>query len=402
MIQISNADQKLIKTLPQGFAGILGHHPKFGFVSEQAHQSRIEQRRRQGFPDRPLPEWNFQFQVSDSGTVSAVRGCEVTKAGDQRWNLRTPQGEFVISTDQSAALAFATVAPQPENTLDRVTRWIPLLALLFLLVFVGLVGTRMMTPSENTAAKADSTVETVHVEIPKELLKPQAIAVQEEAIPTEVKNNPDAKAHKALPKALGFLGLLGSKELKKAVGGAPLVPGASPGAGSGGTEGSGGEMLTGIGQGVKRTTVGNSGVAGLGGVGTKGKGGGGGGYGTALIGSGNGKGLTSMPTADEVVLDGGLDKGVILATIAKHLDEVRACYERGLEAHPGLEGQIDTTFEISGTGKLNYARVTRSTLGSPQVEQCIVQRMLTWNFPKPVGGVNMKVNYPFMLRPVGT
>jgi hypothetical protein len=205
-------------------------------------------------------------------------------------------------------------------------------------------------------------------------------------------------------KNLGFLGLIGDKNLKKNTNGAPTkLTKASAGAGPGGLEGSGGEMLVGLGEGLKKTTVGNSGVAGLGGIGTKGAGGGKGGYGNSLVASGNGKGLQELSiTNSDMVLDGGLSKYAINATIAKYLNQVRRCYEDELKLYPALEGLVTVDFEVGGLGKLNYARTAKSTLDNKNVQNCINQKMMTWDFPKPKGGVNVKVSYPFMLRPVGT
>jgi hypothetical protein len=58
-------------------------------------------------------------------------------------------------------------------------------------------------------------------------------------------------------------------------------------------------------------------------------------------------------------------------------------------------------FVIAGSGAVSSAKVGKSSLGNSQVEGCIENKMLNWQFPKPVGGVNVKVNYPFVLRPVG-
>ena len=146
--------------------------------------------------------------------------------------------------------------------------------------------------------------------------------------------------------------------------------------------------------------MGNTGTAGLGGIGTKGAGGGLGGYGNSLIGSGEGKGLTTMALAQDLVLEGGLDRSVIQATIAKYLSQVRACYEGGLQKKPDLQGTVAMAFQINPTGELNYSRVAKSSLGDPQVENCIATRMMSWKFPKPVGGVSQKVEYPFNLRPI--
>lgn len=104
----------------------------------------------------------------------------------------------------------------------------------------------------------------------------------------------------------------------------------------------------------------------------------------------------------DLVLNGGLSKYAINATIAKYLNQVRRCYEDELKLHPALEGLVTVDFEVGASGRLNFARTAKSTLDSKKVQDCINQRMMTWEFPKPKGGVNVKVSYPFMLRPVGT
>ena len=178
---------------------------------------------------------------------------------------------------------------------------------------------------------------------------------------------------------------------------------ATAGAGKGGDAGSGGEVLTGLGKGLKKITVGNTGVAGLGGIGTKGAGGGKGGYGNTMVASGEGIGITGISvSSNDMVLDGGLSRYAINATIAKYLSQVRRCYENGLNKKPDLEGLVTVAFEIGGSGMLNYSNVHKSSLRDTVVEKCITTKMMSWKFPKPKGGVNVKVNYPFMLRPVGT
>jgi hypothetical protein len=152
---------------------------------------------------------------------------------------------------------------------------------------------------------------------------------------------------------------------------------------------------------VRATTVGNSGVQGLGGVGTKGIGGGGGGYGDVAIASGVGRGISAVAVSQGVGVDGGLDRHVIQATIAKYLSQVRACYEDRLRVNPGLEGTLTMDFEIGPSGRLNFSKVKSSTVGDPAVGNCVSAKMMGWEFPKPRGGVNVKVNYPFALRPVG-
>jgi hypothetical protein len=243
---------------------------------------------------------------------------------------------------------------------------------------------------------------------PRPRTHPHSVAPRERKLASRVEKKAKAGGA-AVTQNLGFLSLLGKRDLSKALGGVPSpLKQVSAGAGTQGKAGSGGELLVGMGMGLKRSSVGNTGVRGLGGVGTHGAGGGAGGYGTSLLGSGgtgnglgtpgSGRALAAVPLTDEMVLEGGLDKSVIQATIAKYLSQVRACYESGLQHSPGLTGQITMEFEIGASGGLNYSRVMRSSLANEGVESCIRERMLGWKFPRPLGGVQVKVSYPFLLR----
>ena len=107
-----------------------------------------------------------------------------------------------------------------------------------------------------------------------------------------------------------------------------------------------------------------------------------------------------MTAAEEIYLEGGLERAVIQATIAKYLNEIRACYETGLRKVPGLNGTVSMFFEITGSGSVGTSRVSKSSLGNNDVEQCMSTRLKTWQFPQPRGGVTVRVTYPFLLRPV--
>jgi hypothetical protein len=251
-------------------------------------------------------------------------------------------------------------------------------------------------------------LEPVLVKIAPERQKP--VVVRDSSAFTKMTDSiqkQNVQGKRAIEQNLGFLKMLGKKDLSKALGGLPTkLQDVSPGAGAGGKAGSGGELLVGLGQGVKRTTVGNSGVTGLGGVGKSGAGGGAGGFGNSLLGSGEGRALSKLsagvPLSRDLELEGGLDRSVIQATIAKYLSQVRACYENGLQRNPGLTGTVHMKFEISGEGHVRAANVGRSSLGDVPVESCISEKMLDWKFPKPLGGVTVKVAYPFLLRPVNS
>lgn len=405
MISIATQEGVFIRALPSFTSEqnqnerqwTLGFHSFFGLISVQSLSERMEFRKLRGL-SQPQGTWLFRFNVTRSSNqslkVESVEGCEA-KSG-QNWTLNTPLGTWVLSSVVSDAAVINERAPIHAVKENRSDRWLMGAILLILLLFL-FIPNRPQTNVQITEISEPVTVTVTKdtVVVPK---------FQSIALPNEIKKVvTDQKMQRAVQENLGFLGILGKKNLTKALGGLPTaLKDASAGAGAGGKEGSGGESLVGLGQGIKRITVGNTGVAGLGGIGTKGAGGGAGGYGNALVGSGEGTKLSTIPLSKDLVLDGGLDRSVVQATIAKYLSQVRACYEEGLRTHPGLTGVVNVDFVIGGVGDVLNANINRSTLGNAPVENCIIARAKTWKFPKPLGGVNVKVGYPFLLRPSGT
>ncbi|MGZ3721548.1 MAG: AgmX/PglI C-terminal domain-containing protein [Bdellovibrionales bacterium] len=388
MIAISNESGGLLKAMPWEEGKVVGFNRLYGFVSEDTMKERQQNRKRHGFK---VHEENFDFKFRLAGKteealqIEGTENCQVELRGNS-WVLASPAYTFEVS--RLANTVKLPIAQESDEKEPMV--WIALaLALLIPLGFLLLPKAQM---SDEPVIVEQVTVQIKQPEVQKQV----EITTALDKIP-EVKKQAQV-TKRAINQNLGFLGLLGKKDLKKAVGGVPTdLKDVSPGAGKG-KEGSGGELLVGLGQGLKRTTVGNSGVAGLGGVGTHGAGGGAGGYGNSAIGSGEGKALSSVPLSQELVLEGGLDRSVVQATIAKYLSQVRACYETGLKKNPGLGGQVTMAFEIGGGGDLNFAKVQKTSLDNPEVEQCISTRMMGWKFPKPRGGVSVKVSYPFVLR----
>lgn len=412
MISIATQEGVFIRSLPSTQSEqewTLGFHSFFGLISVHTLSERMESRKIRGL-SQPQGSWLFQFKVARSANASlkveSIAGCEgcETGAGKNRI-LKTPIGNWVFTSlnapgnateKDSAATIINDRAPIHSESRNKTDRWLLAAILLVLLLFIFLPDGR------NSAIQTEAIIEPVTVTVTKDTVVVPKF--QPVALPNEIKKVvTDQKMQRAVQENLGFLGILGKKNLTKALGGMPTaLKDASAGAGPGGKEGSGGESLVGLGQGLKRITVGNTGVAGLGGIGTKGAGGGAGGYGNAMVGSGEGKKLSSIPLSKDMVLDGGLDRSVVQATIAKYLSQVRACYEEGLRTQPGLTGVVAVDFVIGGAGDVLNASVNRSTLGNAPVENCIIARAKTWKFPKPLGGVNVKVGYPFLLRPSGT
>src|SRR5690606_31090539 len=104
------------------------------------------------------------------------------------------------------------------------------------------------------------------------------------------------------------------------------------------------------------------------------------------------------PVQDEATAEGGLDMDQIRAVFKRHEGEIMYCYEKGLQVKSNLSGRVELRFTINGGGRVSIANIGSSSLRNAQVEGCVLNRLRGWPFPKPVGGVNVKVSYPFQFK----
>lgn len=278
-------------------------------------------------------------------------------------------------------------------------RWYMILAGMLLLTMLFMLYIRTMptmTPKMEQNLKQE-VVKIIKSIPPKPKVEMQKVT---DSRVTETAPTKTAKTTNTL-KRMGALAVLGSLSKGKQKGGVDLgAVNTSAGPGLGGTQGSGGVQTSLYGKGVVAAPVGVGGnIQGAGGYGTKGKGGGQAGYGKlSLVGS---AGTSSMALAQEATVASGLDRNQIAAVINKNLGQVRFCYEQGLQADPNLNGRVAVAFTIGGNGVVKAANVDSSTMNSKTIEDCIVMRLKTWQFPLPQGGVDVKVTYPFVLRRAG-
>lgn len=107
--------------------------------------------------------------------------------------------------------------------------------------------------------------------------------------------------------------------------------------------------------------------------------------------------LAKNSSTPEDAPQGVLPKKVIQQVINSHRAKIRFCYEKVLQHNKGLEGRVMLQWRIGQTGKVTRARVEESTLNSPTVEECLVEEVYAWEFPKPTYGV-VEVHYPFVFR----
>ena len=89
---------------------------------------------------------------------------------------------------------------------------------------------------------------------------------------------------------------------------------------------------------------------------------------------------TSIVFRSPIVL-GALDKRSIQKIMRSHEGEIRHCYEMALIDDKTLTGKMSVRFVIlSNNGLVEEVEIAESTLGNPEVEQCVVDHIGKWKF----------------------
>jgi hypothetical protein len=126
--------------------------------------------------------------------------------------------------------------------------------------------------------------------------------------------------------------------------------------------------------------------------------------GTGLGAEGTGTGIVGGKTrvdlnsggGNETVVIGSIDRDAIDAAIRAHRDEFQYCYEHEVNSgHPALAGKIVSAFVIGGSGRASQMAVASSSIGSANVEKCVLGVIARIQFPLPGGGVPVSIKYRF-------
>ncbi len=150
------------------------------------------------------------------------------------------------------------------------------------------------------------------------------------------------------------------------------IVGSLQGYGAGGSGyGSGGLGARGSGMG------GGSTAEGLGGLGTRGRG-------------------RAAPSVSSPMIMGSLDRTQIDSVIKQRLPMIRHCYQKCLQADPGLAGKVVVEFTIAADGTVEKAEISSSTVNDETLEQAILEVIEKLVFPAPPGGGSVVVSYPFV------
>ena len=96
-------------------------------------------------------------------------------------------------------------------------------------------------------------------------------------------------------------------------------------------------------------------------------------------------------------LVGGRDKASIFRVVMQNMPALRYAYNKCLRDKPGLRGKITIHFAIDEFGKVIYCKVVESTIGYPELETAITDKIKRWVFDKiDKPGDISEVTYPFV------
>ena len=112
---------------------------------------------------------------------------------------------------------------------------------------------------------------------------------------------------------------------------------------------------------------------------------------------GNGQFEVGLITQDAVV-DEGLTKEEVAKVIHSHMNEIRYCYESAILKDPTLAGKVLIDFKINANGVVPSAGIAENSISDGQVGNCLTNKLRTWKFPQPRGGVVVAVSYPFIFK----
>ena len=91
----------------------------------------------------------------------------------------------------------------------------------------------------------------------------------------------------------------------------------------------------------------------------------------------------------------------IKTIILTHRDDARACYDKALKDHPGIEGDIEIKWTIDPDGNVTNPEVDegRSQIHEPSVGKCIIDVIKNIKFAKSEKGYESHARYPFNFHP---
>ena len=93
---------------------------------------------------------------------------------------------------------------------------------------------------------------------------------------------------------------------------------------------------------------------------------------------------------------GGLTPEQVRAVVERNRSAVQWCFEKELQRNPKLSGKVVVFWQIEATGSVSTSKIKTSTIGSPDVEDCLSRQVRKWTFPSASNGQITKVFFPFI------
>ena len=96
-------------------------------------------------------------------------------------------------------------------------------------------------------------------------------------------------------------------------------------------------------------------------------------------------------------ITGGRTKASIMRVVVQNMSALRYAYSKRLRDKPGLSGKVTIKFAIDEFGKVIFCQVVSSTIGDPDLETSIMEKIKRWVFDKiDKPGDISEVTYPFV------
>ncbi len=91
----------------------------------------------------------------------------------------------------------------------------------------------------------------------------------------------------------------------------------------------------------------------------------------------------------------------VYRTVSTYIGGLKYLYNNILRKNPSLKGKITVKIVISQDGKVVKSEVVLSTLGSPELEEAIINRIYRWRFSELDDVEDFTIDYTFDFAPVG-
>lgn len=97
-----------------------------------------------------------------------------------------------------------------------------------------------------------------------------------------------------------------------------------------------------------------------------------------------------------------VDKDSLRTAIRRHDHEILQCYSVAVKAQPSLAGRLILNLSYTGAeGRVRKAYIDKSasTIDDKSLNECVVDRAMSWRFPPTPEQFDVVVTYPYTLSP---